>query len=95
MVTMLVEIVSVTKKGQATIPKRLRKKYGIKSKVLIEEDEKGIVLKPLPSPDEDFGSLKTIFKGKSSRELLEEARREEFYKEKEWVKRAGAADLRL
>jgi AbrB family looped-hinge helix DNA binding protein len=92
---MLVEIVSVTKKGQATIPKRLRKKYGIKSKVLIEEDEKGIVLKPLPSPDEDFGSLKTIFKGKSSRELLEEARREEFDKEKEWAKRAGASDLRL
>jgi antitoxin PrlF len=95
MVTMLVEIVSVTKKGQATIPKRLRKKYGIKSKVLIEEDEKGIVLKPLPSPDEDFGSLKPIFKGKSSRELLQEARKEEFDKEKEWAKRAGAADLRL
>jgi AbrB family looped-hinge helix DNA binding protein len=92
---MLVQVVSVTKKGQATIPKRLRKKYGIKSKVLIEEDEKGIVLKPLPSPDEDFGSLKTIFKGKSSRELLEDARREEFDKEKEWAKRAGAADLRL
>lgn len=93
--TMLVEVVSVTKKGQATIPKRLRKKYGIKSKVLIEEDEKGIVLKPLPSPDEDFGSLKHIFKGKNSKELLQEARREEFNKEKEWVKRAGAADLRL
>ena len=66
MVFVLVEVVSVTKKGQATIPKRLRRKYGIKDKVLIEEDEKGIVLKPLPSPDEDFGSLKLIFKGKSS-----------------------------
>ena len=95
MVFVLVEVVSVTKKGQATIPKRLRKKYGIKDKVLIEEDEKGIVLKPLPSPDEDFGSLKSIFKGKSSRELLEAARRMEFELDKERVKRAGATDLRL
>ena len=29
----MVEVVSVTKKGQATIPKRLREKYGIKNKV--------------------------------------------------------------
>lgn len=91
----MVEVVSVTKKGQATIPKKLREKYGIKGKVLIEEDEKGILLKPLPSPDEDFGSLKPIFKEKSSRKLLEEARREEFEKEKERMKRAGAAGLRL
>ena len=71
------QVVSVTKKGQATIPKKLRKKYGIKDKVLIEESEKGIILKPLPSPNEDFGSLKTIFKGKTARELIEEARTEE------------------
>jgi len=56
----LVEIVSVTKKGQATIPKRLRDKYGIKGKALIEESEEGILLKPLPSPKDDFGSLKSI-----------------------------------
>ncbi len=81
----LVQVVSVTKKGQATIPKKLRKKYGIKNKVLIEEDEKGIILKPLPSPDEDFGSLKSALKGKSAKELLEEARKEETAKDKEWV----------
>lgn len=91
----MVEVVSVTKKGQATIPKRLRKKYGIKDKVLIEEDEKGIVLKPLPSPNDDFGSLKSVFKGKTARELLEEARREEFAKDKEMEKRAGASNLRF
>lgn len=90
---LLVEIVSVTKKGQATIPKRLRKKYGIRSKVIVEEDEKGILLRPLPSPGEDFGSLKTIFRGKSSRELLQEARKEETDKEREWMKSVGAADL--
>lgn len=91
----LVEVVSVTKKGQATIPKRLRKKYGIKDKVLIEEDERGIVLKPLPSPSDDFGSLKSVFKGKSAKELIEEARREEFTKDKEWTKRAGTSNLRF
>lgn len=91
----MVEVVSVTKKGQATIPKRLRKKYGIKDKVLIEEDEKGIVLKPLPSPNDDFGSLKSVFKGKTARELLEEARREEFAKDNEMEKRAGASNLRF
>ncbi len=93
--SVLVQVVSVTKKGQATIPKRLRKKYGIKGKVLIEEDEKGILLKPLPSPNEDFGSLKAVLKEKSSRKLLEEARREESEKERELAKRAGATDLRL
>ena len=92
---MLVEVVTVTKKGQATIPKRLRKKYGIKDKVLIEEDEKGIVLKPLPSPNNDFGSLKSVFKGKTARELLEEARRDEFAKDKEKEKHAGESNLRF
>jgi len=91
----LTEIVSVTKKGQATIPKRLREKYGIKRKVLIEEEEGGILLKPLPSPDEDFGSLKPFFKEKSSRQLLNEARKEEFKKEKELAKRVREANLRL
>ena len=94
--TVLVEdVVSVTKKGQATIPKRLREKYRIKGKVLIVEEEGKIVLKPLPTPEQEFGSLKTIFKGKSSRELLEEARREESAKDTEWTKRARAAGLRL
>ena len=84
---MLVEVVSVTKKGQATIPKRLRKKYGIKNKVIIEENECGIVLKPLPSPSEERGSLKEFFKGKTARQLLQEARKEEFAEGKERERR--------
>ncbi len=94
LVCALVEVVSVTKKGQATIPKRLRKKYGIENRVLIEEAESGILLKPVPSPDEDLGSLKPFFKGKSAKQLLGEARKEELWKEKERVKRAGATDFR-
>ena len=77
MVTGLVQIISVTRKGQATIPKRLREKYGIKGKIVIEKDEKGILIKPLPSPNDDYGSLKSAFKGKTARQLIEEARKEE------------------
>ncbi|MGA3060891.1 MAG: AbrB/MazE/SpoVT family DNA-binding domain-containing protein [Candidatus Bathyarchaeia archaeon] len=79
----MVEVVSVTKKGQATIPKKLRKKYGIKDKVFFEENEKGIIIKPLPSPDDDYGSLKLAAEGKTSRELLEESRKEEFAQDNE------------
>ena len=75
--TGLVQIISVTRKGQATIPKRLREKYGIKGKIVIEKDEKGILIKPLPSPNDDYGSLKSAFKGKTTRQLIEEARKEE------------------
>jgi antitoxin PrlF len=80
-------VVSVTKKGQATIPKNLRKKYGIKDKVIMEDGERGIILKPLPTPADDFGSLKTVFKGKTAKELLQEARKEEFAKDKDLISR--------
>lgn len=62
---------------------------------MMEEAEREILLKPVPSPDEDFGFLKSVFKGKCSKDLLAEARREEFKKETERVKRVGATDLRL
>ena len=84
----MVEVVSVTKKGQATIPKRLREKYGIKNKVIFEENECGIVLKPVPTPSQERGSLKELFKGKTSRQLVEEAHREEFAQEKELERHA-------
>ena len=66
--------VSVTKKGQATIPKDLREKFGVTNRVLVFETEEGILLKPLPRPEHEFGSMKTIFKGKTAREILDEAR---------------------
>jgi antitoxin PrlF len=82
-------VVSVTKKGQATIPKKMRRKYGIKDKVvLIDEDEKGILLKPLPSPYDEIGSLKGYFEGKTAREILTEYRKEEFEAEKKRFRNA-------
>ena len=78
---MTVEVVRVTKKGQATIPKRLREKFGIRDAVLVVETEEGILLKPVPKPEGDLGSLRELFEGRSSREILEEARKEERLRE--------------
>ncbi len=84
----MVEVVSVTKKGQATIPKKLRQKYGITNKVIFEENECGIVLRPAPLPSQERGSLKEIFKGKTAKQLLEEARKEEYAEERKLERRA-------
>ncbi len=48
------EIVRVTPKGQATIPKSLREKFGIETpgEVFVYEDEGRIVVEPVPSIEE-------------------------------------------
>jgi antitoxin PrlF len=89
----MVEVINVTKKGQATIPKRLRTKYGIRDKVIFEENEKGIIIKALPSPDDDYGSLRGAFGGKTAREILEEGRQEEYAQEQERLKRVRVANI--
>ena len=85
----MVRVVSVTKKGQATIPKDLRDKIGVKDKALVIEMEEGILFKPLPTPEEEFGSLKEFFGGKTSGEVLEEARTEDLAREKKLLERLG------
>ena len=89
----MVEVVNVTKKGQATIPKKLRTKYGIRDKVIFEENEKGLIIKALPSPDDDYGSLRGAFGGKTAREILEEGRQEEYAKEQERLKRVRVTNI--
>lgn len=51
------EIIRVSKKGQATIPKELRERFGIETpgKVLIHEEDGKIVVEPLPSVEEMQG----------------------------------------
>lgn len=80
-------VVTVTKKGQATIPKKLRERYGIKKKVLVVGTNEGILLRPVPDPSEERGSLKELFKGKSARKLIEEAKKEEAMREKRLLHR--------
>ncbi len=87
MTTLEGDVVTVTKKGQATIPKRLREKYGIKKKVFVMGTEEGILLKPVPDPSKERGSLKKLFKGKSARKLIDEARKEEEMREKRLLQR--------
>ncbi|HHL41273.1 MAG TPA: AbrB/MazE/SpoVT family DNA-binding domain-containing protein [Candidatus Bathyarchaeota archaeon] len=60
----ITHIVSITSKGQATIPKELREKYGFKNKARVIATPEGILFKPLPSPEEEFGSMKTDFNEK-------------------------------
>jgi len=76
------QIVSITSKGQATIPKELREKYGMKDKAIVMETPEGILFKPLPSPSNEKGSLKTLLKDKTAKELVQEAREHEERREK-------------
>lgn len=67
-------IVSLSQKGQATIPKELREKHGIEpgSRVRIHENEQGeIVVEPLPSLQEFRGAATTAERGTA---LLHEER---------------------
>lgn len=81
------EVVTVTKKGQATIPKKLRDKYGIGKKALVVPTSEGVLFKAIPEPSEEKGSLKKLFKGKSARRLVQEARKEERMRGKRLLER--------
>lgn len=68
------KIVSLSRKGQATIPKELRDKHGIEpgSKVRIRENEDGeIVIEPVPTLREFRGAATTETAGTS---ILEDER---------------------
>jgi antitoxin PrlF len=51
------EIIRVSQKGQATIPQRLREKFGIDTpgEVLVYEDDGRIIVEPLPPAEELHG----------------------------------------
>ena len=66
-------VVRVSQKGQATIPKGLREKFGIETpgEVFVYEERGRIIIEPVPSADELHG----IHAGKHERgEVLERAR---------------------
>lgn len=48
------EVVRVSQKGQATIPKSLREKFGIETpgEVFIYEEADQIIIEPVPTPEE-------------------------------------------
>lgn len=66
-------VVRVSQKGQATIPKGLREKFGIETpgEVFVYEERGRIIIEPVPSPDELHG----IHAGEHERgEVLERVR---------------------
>jgi AbrB family looped-hinge helix DNA binding protein len=75
-------IVTVTKKGQATIPKKLRERHKIGKKVLVIDTEDGVLLRPIPSPLDEKGSIKKFFCDTTSGRLIKEARSEEGKRDK-------------
>lgn len=58
MVDLVEIIINVTKRGQITLPESLRLRYDIGDKLVLEEQESGLLLKPFPSLYEEIGSLK-------------------------------------
>ncbi len=82
-------VVRVSQKGQATIPKGLREKFGIETpgEVFVYEEQGRIIIEPVPSPDELHG----IHAGEHERgEVLERVREmkdEEKRNEEERVER--------
>jgi len=85
---MKARIVTVTSKGQATIPKEMRDKHGIRGKVLAIDVEEGILLKAVPTPSKEKGSLKHVLGKKSAREILAEARSEDLRRDRELLERS-------
>lgn len=75
-------IVTVTKKGQATIPSALRRKHKIGRRVRVIDTDAGVLLKPIPDPLTEKGSLRKLFPRKNSSELIEEARSVEYSRER-------------
>ncbi len=82
------KIVTVTKKGQATIPKEMREKHGVGKKVLAVDVEEGILLKPVPTPSKERGSLRRLLGKKSAREILADARSEDLRRDRELIERS-------
>jgi AbrB family looped-hinge helix DNA binding protein len=68
----------VTRKGQVTIPLEYRKKYGIKkgTRVLIENVDEGLLIRPIPSLEEQAGIDMGKYDVKELKKLLDRMREE-------------------
>ncbi|MDE1767029.1 MAG: AbrB/MazE/SpoVT family DNA-binding domain-containing protein [Thaumarchaeota archaeon] len=86
---MVEDIVTVTKKGQATIPKKLREKHRITRKAIAVDTKDGVLLKAISDPLAEKGSLEELFSGTTSGRLVREARRDEIKKQKKLERRTA------
>jgi antitoxin PrlF len=78
-------VIRVSKKGQATIPKELRERFGIETpgKVLIYEEDGKIVVEPLPSVEAMQGVHAGRYEEGEVLEHLREMRAEDEERERE------------
>lgn len=89
------EIVSVTAKGQATIPKRLREKHGIPTpgRVKFVENEAGeIVVQPVGAMREFRGLERTGDEQRPATEILRESRERDKQNSEDLVERYADTD---
>lgn len=69
--------VEVTRKGCVMIPKAFREKHHIEGKALLVDTKEGVLIKSVLDPLAEKGSLKKLFAGRTTKQLLREARFEE------------------
>ncbi|QCC58914.1 AbrB/MazE/SpoVT family DNA-binding domain-containing protein [Natrinema thermotolerans] len=83
------EVVRVSQKGQATIPKALREKFGIETpgEVFVYEESDRIVIEPVPSPDELHGIHADAHEPGSITERMHELKDEDRRREAERFER--------
>ena len=74
-------IVGITSKGQATIPVEMRRRHKLEKRALIVDTDKGLLILPVPRPEDEKGSLKALFDRKAH-ELLSNARKVDKLREK-------------
>jgi len=82
-------VVRVSQKGQATIPKGLREKFGIETpgEVFVYEERGRIIIEPVPSPDELHGIHAGEHERGEVQERVRELKDEEKRQEEERVER--------
>ncbi|ELZ47592.1 transcription regulator [Halorubrum californiense DSM 19288] len=87
-------VVRVSQKGQATIPKGLREKFGIEApgEVFVYEDEGRIVIEPVPAPDELHGIHAADHERGAAIERVRELKSEEKRQEAERAERLRPSD---
>lgn len=85
------EIIRVSKKGQATIPKELRERFGIETpgKVHIHEEGGKIVVEPLPSVEAMQGVHAGRYEKGTVLEHLREMKEEDKHREREHDEQLG------
>ena len=69
----------VTKNGQTTIPKHLRRKFGIRegSVLLVEATDEGVLFRPVPDIEDLAGSLSKYASVKELKRELDRTRAEQ------------------